>query len=119
MVVNIPAQWAPVAMIFISFVMSGPGAAKIQTTGLIAAHLYDFLTRIYPEFGGGRNFIKTPTFVRRWFAPSEAGVASRSYGTAFTPADRAASARTTGASTGSVLPESWKTRGSGHRLGGD
>ena len=120
MIVNIPAQWAPVDMIVISFVMSGPPAAKIQLTGLIAAHLYDFLTRLYPEFGGGRNFIRTPAFVKSWFARGEPGVASRAYGTAFTPADRVASgARTTGASVGNVLPESWKSRGSGQRLGGD
>jgi len=118
MVVNVPAQWAPFGMLFITLIMQGPEAAKTQSTGLFAAHLYDFLTRLYPEFGGGRNFIVTPAFVRRLFAPEEAGVANRSYGTAFTPADRATGS-STGAATGSVLPESWKARGSGHRLGGE
>jgi len=117
MVVNVPAQWAPFGMLFITFIMNGPEAAKIQSTGLLAAHLYDFLTRLYPEFGGGWNIIQTPAFVRRLFAPDEAVVSNRSYGTAFTAPERATGS--TGASTGSVLPESWKARGSGHRLGGE
>jgi Derlin-2/3 len=116
MIVNVPAQWAPFGMLFMTLIMAGPGAAKVQSTGLLAAHLYDFLTRLYPEFGGGRNFIVTPAFVRRLFAPSEAGVSNRSYGTAFTPPERATGS-STGAAAGSVLPESWKARGSGHRLG--
>lgn len=112
-------------MIFITFITNDNGLyyAKIQLTGLIAAHLYDFLTRIYPEFGGGWNPIKTPGFVRRLFAPEQVGVANRSYGTAFTPASRPVAGTGGGASTGAAaagpLPESWRSRGSGHRLGGD
>jgi Derlin-2/3 len=119
MVVNIPAQWAPVAMIFITFIMSGPGAAKIQSTGLFAAHFYDFMTRLYPEFGGGKNILVTPQFVKRWFSPEAASASQRSYGTAFTPADRSTAGASSGADTGGVLPETWRNRGSGHRLGGE
>lgn len=93
--------------------------AKIQLSGLLAAHLYDFLTRLWPEFRNGTSLIKTPQFVRRLFSPDVAGVAARDYGTAFTPAARQAQGSSTGASTGGVLPESWRSRGSGHRLGGD
>lgn len=118
MVINIPAQWGPFAMILLTFVMDGPAGAQVQFTGLLAAHLYDFLTRLYPEFGDGRNIIATPGFVRRWFAPAEIGVSARSFGTAFTPPDRQSQSTTTGASRG-PLPDSWGSRGGGHRLGGD
>ncbi|KAI9746476.1 MAG: hypothetical protein M1818_000189 [Claussenomyces sp. TS43310] len=118
MVVNIPAQWAPIAMIFVTFVMNGPYAAQVQTTGLLAAHLYDFLTRLYPEFGGGWNPMITPDFVRRWFAPKVTGVSSRVYGTAITPADRRSQGSSSSASRG-PLPDSWGNRGGGRRLGGD
>jgi Derlin-2/3 len=118
-VITIPTQWVPFAMLIMTFVMSGPNATLQQATGIVAAHLYDFLTRIYPEFGGGTNFIKTPLFVRRWFEPTVATASNRSYGMAFTPAAGQPAARATGASTGGVLPESWKSRGSGHRLGGE
>lgn len=56
-VITIPAQFMPYAMLLMTVVMSGPGAAMVQGTGLIAAHLHDFLTRIWPTFGGGRNII--------------------------------------------------------------
>ncbi|KAB8289960.1 hypothetical protein EYC80_010287 [Monilinia laxa] len=116
-VITIPAQWMPYAMLLMTFVMTGPGQAKIQATGLVAAHLHDFLTRIWPTFGGGRNFIQTPGFIKRAFQSTEATTTDRSYGTAFAPAQRSAGSGT--GSSGSVLPESWKSRGSGHRLGGD
>jgi Derlin-2/3 len=105
-------------MLLMTFITQGPGATKIQATGLIAAHLHDFLTRLWPEFGGGRNLVPTPGFIKRMWQTTEATVKDRSFGTAFTPAQRAAGT-TSGASTGGVLPESWKSRGSGHRLGGD
>jgi len=117
-VVTVPAQWIPYLMLLMTFVMNGPGAAKIQATGLIAAHLHDFLTRLWPEFGGGRNLVPTPGFIRRMWQTTEATTAHRAYGTAFTPAQREA-ASGSGASAGGVLPESWRSRGSGHRLGGD
>ncbi|RDW89544.1 derlin-1 [Coleophoma cylindrospora] len=115
-IVTIPAQWIPYAMLLMTLVMAGPPAAKIQATGLIAAHMHDFLTRIWPTFGGGRNLVPTPAFVKRMFQTTQASVQSTSYGTAFAPAQRAA---TSSGSSAGVLPESWRTRGTGHRLGGD
>merc|ERR1712144_99866 len=116
-VVQIPAQFIPYAMLLMTLVMAGAQAAKIQATGLVAAHLYDFLTRLYPEFGGGMNLVPTPNFIKRMWQSTVPGVDHRAYGTAFTPAQRSASA--SGSAAGGVLPESWRDRGSGHRLGGD
>ena len=93
--------------------MAGPEAAKIQFTGIVAAHLYDFLTRIYPTFGGGRNYVFTPYFVRRWFGGDKPNSGVRGYGTAFRPADQEARRATASGFS------AWAGRGSGRRLGGD
>jgi Derlin-2/3 len=116
LVITIPAQWTPYAMLLMTAVMASPQAAIIQATGLVAAHLYDFLTRLWPEFGGGRNMLPTPAFVRRWFFVRQRDA---DYGTAIRPITGQPSAQGSGSSTGGVLPESWRNRGSGHRLGGD
>jgi Derlin-2/3 len=105
-------------MLFLTFVMSGSYHAKTQSTGLVAAHLHDFLTNIYPTFGGGRNWLRTPGFIERFFANTAPEVISQSYGTAFKPGQPAQGA-STGSYTNRVLPDSWRNRGSGHRLGGD
>jgi len=117
-VVTIPATLVPFAMLLMTFVTAGANPAKVQATGLVAAHLHDFLTRLWPTFGGGRNLLPTPSIVRRMFQTTEATVTDRAFGTAFTPAQRTA-ATSSGASAGGVLPESWRQRGSGHRLGGE
>lgn len=111
--------WLPWAMLLLKFFMGGPQAAMIQGTGLLAAHLYDFLTRLYPTFGGGRNYIFTPEFVRRWFGGDRSNINVRGYGTAFTmPATTQQSTR--GVSTGiGAFSGTWGTRGQGRRLGGD
>ena len=93
--------------------MAGPHEAKIQLTGIIGAHMYDFLTRIYPTFGGGRNPIFTPRIVRRWFGGDKPNSGARGYGTAFRPADDDARRGTTSGFA------AWSGRGSGRRLGGD
>jgi len=117
-IVTIPAQWIPYAMLLMTFIMASPGAAKIQATGLIAAHLHDFLTRLWPTFGGGRNLVPTPGFVQRIFETTEPTVVNRGFGTGIRPAQRD-TGTASGSSAGGVLPESWRSRGSGHRLGGD
>ncbi|ESZ90629.1 hypothetical protein SBOR_8987 [Sclerotinia borealis F-4128] len=118
-VITIPAQWMPYAMLLMTFVMAGPAQAKVQATGLVAAHLHDFLTRLWPTFGGGRNFVPTPGFIKRPFQTTRATTTERTYGTAVAPAQRSADTGSTTGSSGSILPESWKSRGSGHRLGGE
>lgn len=111
---TVPAQLIPLCMMGATLLMASPTQMLLQLTGLVAAHLHDFLTRIYPEFGGGRNFIPTPAFFARFVTTPR--VLQREYGTGIRP-----SQGTTGSSTGAQgsgpLPDSWRTRGTGHRLG--
>ncbi|KAL2823973.1 putative rRNA pseudouridine synthase [Aspergillus cavernicola] len=84
-VVEIPTLLLPWARLVLTFVMKGWYPASIEFTGIVAAHLYDFLTRIYPTFGGGKNYVVTPAFMRRWFTKSLRGGQERVYGQAFQP----------------------------------
>jgi len=115
-VVTIPAELLPWAVLTVSLLSAGGGAALRDVTGVLAAHLYDFLTRIYPTFGGGRNYITTPRFIRRWFAGVTPRTAERGAGTAFRPRQP-----TEQSSSGwsSSLGGSWNGRGTGRRLGGE
>ena len=103
-------------MLFLTFITGGPETMLTQGTGLLSAHLFDFLTRIWPRFGGGRNWIETPAIVRRAFGDAKPGPRTRGYGTAF-------SERAVGASDdyawSSAFNSAWGTRGTGRRLGGD
>ena len=82
-----------------------------EATGIVAAHLYDFLTRYWPEHGGGRNIMPTPGFVIRLFPSLGQGRAEvKTYGTAF---------KAGAAPQASSSSSSWTGRGAGHRLGGD
>jgi len=111
-ILTFPAKYLPYALLLLTFIMRGPPAAMEQGTGLLAAHLYDFLTRIWPMFGGGRNYIKTPEFVKRWFAQNgSAAPQARSYGTAF---DNRRDVPASGSASGNA----WSNqRGPGRRLG--
>ncbi|KAL2179219.1 Der1-like family-domain-containing protein [Thermothelomyces heterothallicus CBS 202.75] len=113
---TVPAQAIPYCMLVSSLLMS-PAAIPLQITGIVAAHLYDFLSRLWPEFGGGRNILATPRFVS--YLVQTPGVLKRDYGTAIRQPNAPTAGSSTGASTGSVLPDSWKTRGAGRRLGGN
>ncbi|KAL1839573.1 hypothetical protein VTJ49DRAFT_1394 [Mycothermus thermophilus] len=114
---TVPAQTVPYCMILMSFLMR-PWIIPMQISGIVAAHLHDFLWRLWPEFGGGPRILATPSFVS--YLVQTPRNLNRGYGTAIRPSGSGAgTGRTTGASTGSVLPDSWKTRGAGHRLGGD
>jgi Derlin-2/3 len=98
-------------MLFMTFVIDGPGQAKTQLAGLIAAHLYDFLTRIWPTFGGGRNYIFTPRVVKRWFGGGVGVPQDRGYG--YAVPGRSAGDDSSARSTGSA----WGAAGPGRRLG--
>jgi Derlin-2/3 len=57
---TIPAQLVPYAMMGINLLFpNGVYALLLQLTGLLAAHLHDFLSRLWPRFGGGVNVIVT------------------------------------------------------------
>ena len=115
-IVSFKAMYLPWALLGFTLVMAGPDAVLSEFTGLIAAHLYEFLTRLWPAFGGGRNPIFTPTIVKKWFGADQRRVKSKAYGTAFTPAGQTSSQ---GSSTGFSFSNSWGSRGQGRRLGGD
>ncbi|OXV12149.1 hypothetical protein Egran_00098 [Elaphomyces granulatus] len=115
-VVTIPSEWLPWATLALTLVLAGWPAMLRDSTGIVAAHLYEFLTRIYPTFGGGRNYITTPSFIRRLFAGQR--TQTRTYGTAYRPDGQAPQGS---ASTGrsSSFGNPWGSRGVGRRLGGD
>ena len=122
-VITFPIQWLPYAIMLMTLVSAGTSATLIQGSGLIAAHLYDFLTRLYPTFGGGRNYITTPGFVRRWFATGRLGPITTRYGTVFAPRSgetRIGSSSSLGSSSGrggGGISSLWNRRGPGRRLG--
>ena len=106
-----------------TFIMGGPEAALSQASGLLSAHLYDFLTRLWPTFGGGRNYIRAPAMVKRLFGGSTHATV-RAYGTAFrTPQTNQPPTQDTSRGVASGFGGGgsgiWSNRGSGHRLGGD
>jgi Derlin-2/3 len=116
-VIQIPVEFLPWAMLVMAFVSGGPSAVLSEAMGIVAAHLYDFLTRIYPAFGGGRNWITTPAFVRRYFGAGTPAHTSRAYGTAFRQPQPSSGSSSGGWSSSFQNP--WSGRGSGRRLGGD
>lgn len=103
-----PAKYLPYGLLFLSAVSGGWSSTLVEVSGLMAAHLYDFLTRIWPTFGGGRNMVPTPQFVKNWFTPTAGTTQARSFGSVFAPApQQPASGNWSGA------------RGPGRRLGGE
>ena len=64
-VIDIPVIYLPAAMLCITMVRGGYEAMLLECTGILAAHLYFFITRLYPAFGGGRNFTRTATLKGR------------------------------------------------------
>lgn len=116
-IVQLEAKWLPWAMLVAALVLGGPYAMMYQGTGIIAAHLYDFLTRLYPTFGGGRNYIQTPKIITKWFGGEVKRAQSKGFGTSFAPQAQQASRPSSGFSTAFSSP--WSSRGQGRRLGGD
>jgi Derlin-2/3 len=127
-IINFQAKYLPLAMLFIAFIMDGPTSALHQATGIVAAHLYDFLNRIWPAFGGGSQepWIKTPQFIANAFGANQPSVRHTGYGTGYRPGQQqqrtgaipvggntAAGAGEGGWSSGSA----WNSRGPGRRLG--
>lgn len=115
--IQIPMEYLPWAMLVVTLVMGGWSAALGESMGIVAAHAYDFLTRIYPTFGGGRNYLVTPVSVQRFFATHTPNTGSRGYGTAYRPSQPADSSSSRGWASSFQSP--WGGRGAGRRLGGD
>ncbi|EXJ87631.1 hypothetical protein A1O3_04592 [Capronia epimyces CBS 606.96] len=116
-IVQIPVELLPWAMLTLTLVMGGPQAALQQAMGVIAAHLYDFLTRLYPTFQGGRNYIQTPAAVRRLFGADRSAFTHHAHGTSFRPGRPVPQQQSRGWASG--FSSSWGGRGAGRRLGGD
>lgn len=120
-IITFEAKFLPFALLFMTMIVESPNAALSQLMGLIAAHGYEFLTRIWPTFGGGKNIMFTPQIVKRWFGATPGSVQNRGYGFAVQGGGGAAAAgaradAASGRSTGSSL---WGQAGPGRRLGGD
>ncbi|KGY14902.1 hypothetical protein PABG_12177 [Paracoccidioides brasiliensis Pb03] len=119
-VIQIPVEFLPWANLVIIMVMKGWGAAQSAACGVVAAHLYEFLTRIYPTYGRGRTFIWTPVFVKRWFGAHRSNQTNRAYGTyrhGDRPVQEAGGASTSSSGSGWFSGDSWNGRGVGRRLG--
>lgn len=123
-IVTFRVKFLPYCMLLMTLVMDSPTAAMLQATGLIAAHLYDFLTRVWPTFGGGSSPIRTPQALQQWFdKPGRGPGTTRPHGTAFQsrpgPAQASANAPSTGGWASGFTSNTWGSRGPGRRLGGE
>ena len=125
-ILQIPIEYLPWAMLVITLIMGGWPAALSEATGIFAAHLYDFLTRLYPTFQGGRNWVQTPRFVKNAFGAGNSAFTHKTYGTSFRPARPAQQQQQQqqqqqpgGGWTSALGGSSWGRRGTGRRLGGD
>ncbi|KKA28053.1 hypothetical protein TD95_001543 [Thielaviopsis punctulata] len=128
---TIPAQLMPYALILMGFLQdpnSGMYMLPLQIAGILAAHTYDFATRLWPEFGRGRNLLPTPGFVSVFtttprflqgrFTPGPGRAGGQRLGGGGATGSGVGVGRSTGVSLGSgPLPDSWRTRGPGQRLG--
>lgn len=116
-ILQIPVELLPWAMLTLTLIMGGPTAALQQATGVFAAHLYDFLTRLYPTFQGGRNYVRTPAAIKRYLGADTSAYTHKAYGTSFRAAQNVPQQQSRGWTSG--FSGSWGGRGSGRRLGGD
>ncbi|KAJ5855697.1 uncharacterized protein N7529_009641 [Penicillium soppii] len=118
-VIDIPVVVLPYAMLLVTMVLGGWYSAVLESMGILAAHLYNFLTHIYPVYGGGRNFITVPGFLERYFTRHSVNSGNRGYGMAVPPVRSSEpSGSTSGSSWGWASSNAWKGRGAGRRLGG-
>jgi Derlin-2/3 len=106
---NIENIWFPWALLFLTLVLNGPMAAYHEATGIPAAHMFYFFTRLWPTFGNGKTWIRTPDRVAQWFGAGSGVPRHRSYGTVYEPSRGQSQAQ------GAANP--WSSRGPGRRLG--
>ncbi|KAF8460385.1 Der1-like family-domain-containing protein [Kalaharituber pfeilii] len=114
-VITFSVRYLPYVMLLMQAITKGTHGAYIALTGLIASHLYIFLTHVYPTYARGSNILVTPNWVHALFeGPRTQGTGVRVGGTS--------SATTTGrAPQGGAggVGGIWRQRGAGQRLGGD
>ena len=105
-IITMDAKYLPYALLCLTVIIRHPMAAMYEVVGLVAAHLYDFLTVYWPQFGQGINVIRTPNFVREWFSSGTGSkdVTVKGHGIAYQPRS---------------MGSNWGNRGQGRRLGGD
>jgi len=65
--ITLSSFWFPFALVAIDVLNYGPVGAIDDLAGILAAHLYWYLTELYPRSHGGRNLpaLATPRFVQR------------------------------------------------------
>lgn len=108
-IITIPAQMMPYCLLLVQLLFpNGWLMFLIGITGIVAAHMHDFLTRVYPEFGGGPNLLPTPWFIS--YLMETPRLRNTVYGSATVPS-RAGQPRA------GPLPDSWRSAGPGRRLG--
>ena len=109
--INIEVKYLPYAMLLLTLVQTGLEPTIAEAVGILAAHLYDFLTLYWPQHGGGTNVIRTPNFLSRWFAGRSGTkqTIAKEHGTIYRPATQPAAG----------TAYSWGSRGQGRRLGGN
>jgi len=118
-IVRFPVKYLPWVMIFVTLVVEGVNSALVEGTGIVAAHLYLFLTNIWPRVAGGRHIIYTPQWIHGLFEergdPATGGIRA-----GVPPSVAAAGPAGGAATTGRTMfapSGTWTHRGQGHRLG--
>jgi Derlin-2/3 len=114
-IISVPAKFLPFVMLFVTLVQGGLRPTLVEATGIVAAHLYLFLTNIWPRVGGGSHIIFTPQWVHRLFGEGD-DPATRGFRTGGVPTSAGATI-----TRSKFVPVSsnntWTHRGQGHRLG--
>lgn len=128
-IAQFPVKFLPWIMLLMTLVQGGN--VFLDLTGIVASHAYIFLTEIWPEHGGGSNWLQAPAdVVEGWYEKAERAMATPAPPpprVAPRVAPRAAAAggsvgvgAAPGATGSSFFGGSsgWSHRGQGHKLGG-
>jgi Derlin-2/3 len=132
-VATFPVKVLPPLMLLVTFVQAGLPAALVEVSGGIVAHLYLFVTEIWPNYGAGhgRSLVWTPQWVHNLFErsasiprPAAAPPAPKPMSGSIVNLGSSSTGTSTqdgGSATGSSLfgkkPDGWSHRGAGHKLG--
>jgi Derlin-2/3 len=112
-IIEAPAKFLPFIMLFVTLVQAGLGPTLVEATGIVAAHLYLFLTNIWPRVAGGPYLIFTPQWVHGLFNEPAAPATTGARAPGITTSAGATVTRS------KLVPANsqWTHRGQGHRLG--